>query len=104
VVTVHFEVDGSPVTMLLDIVEVAKSHSGINLAVVFAKILNDFGISNKVRTLSIFNLCRFSVSPAIMRQIMRQWSMSWLTSLMTFQELQIEPGVSPISSILLPKV
>ena len=30
--------------MLLDIVEVAKSHSGINLAAAFAKILDDFGI------------------------------------------------------------
>jgi len=34
--------------MLLDIVEVACSHSGINLAAAFAKILEDFGISNKV--------------------------------------------------------
>jgi hypothetical protein len=35
--------------MLLDIVELVRSHSGINLAAVFAKILEDFGISNKVR-------------------------------------------------------
>jgi len=34
--------------MLLDIVEVAKSHSGFNLAAAFAKILDDFGISDKV--------------------------------------------------------
>jgi len=34
--------------MLLNIVEVARSHSGINLAVAFAKILEDFGIINKV--------------------------------------------------------
>jgi hypothetical protein len=34
--------------MLLDIVEVAKSHSGINLAAAFAKVLDDFGISDKV--------------------------------------------------------
>jgi hypothetical protein len=34
--------------MLLDVVEVAKSHSGINLAAAFAKILDDFGISEKV--------------------------------------------------------
>jgi hypothetical protein len=47
-VTVHFENNGVPVSMLLDIVEVASSHSGINLAVVFAKILEDFGISDKV--------------------------------------------------------
>lgn len=34
--------------MLLDIMEVAMSHSGINLALAFAKILDDFGISDKV--------------------------------------------------------
>jgi hypothetical protein len=34
--------------MLLDIVEVARSHSGINLAAAFAQILEDFGISDKV--------------------------------------------------------
>ena len=47
-VTVHFEKDGVPVSMLLDLVEVAKSHSGLNLAAAFAKILDDFGISDKV--------------------------------------------------------
>jgi hypothetical protein len=47
-VTVHFEKSGVPVSMLLDIVEVAHSHSGLNLAAAFAKILEDFGISNKV--------------------------------------------------------
>jgi len=46
-VSVHFEKDGVPVSMLLDIVEVARSHSGLNLAAVFAKILDDFGISDK---------------------------------------------------------
>jgi hypothetical protein len=34
--------------MLLDIIEVARSHSGLNLAAAFAKILEDFGISHKV--------------------------------------------------------
>jgi len=38
--------------MLLDIVEVAKSHSGINLAATFAKILDDFGVSDKVNYIS----------------------------------------------------
>lgn len=47
-VSVHFENKGVPVAMLLDIVEVARSHSGINLAAAFAKILDDFGISDKV--------------------------------------------------------
>ena len=47
-VTVHFENKGVPVTMLLDIVELAHSHSGLNLVAAFAKILEDFGIDNKV--------------------------------------------------------
>jgi hypothetical protein len=34
--------------LLLDLVEVAKSHSGVNLASAFAKILADFGIAHKV--------------------------------------------------------
>jgi len=37
-VPVHSEKEGVPVSMLLDIVEMAYSHSGINLAAVFAKI------------------------------------------------------------------
>ena len=47
-VSVHFEDKGVPVTILLDIVELARSHSGFNLAVAFVKILDDFGISDKV--------------------------------------------------------
>jgi hypothetical protein len=31
-----------------DIVKVAQSHTGINLATTFTKILDDFGILNKV--------------------------------------------------------
>jgi hypothetical protein len=42
--TVHFEHKGVPISMLLDLVEVAKSHSGMNLANTFAKVLEDFGI------------------------------------------------------------
>lgn len=51
-VVVHFENAGVPVSMLLDILEVACSHSGYNLAVVFTKILNEFGIKDKVRNVS----------------------------------------------------
>jgi hypothetical protein len=51
-VTIHFEESGIPVSMLLDLVQVATSHSGVNLAVVFAKILEDFGISDKVSDLT----------------------------------------------------
>jgi hypothetical protein len=47
-VTVHFENAGVPVSMLLEIVEVACSHSGFNLAAAFSKILKEFGISDKV--------------------------------------------------------
>jgi hypothetical protein len=49
-VTVHFEINGAPSCMLLDIVEAAKSHSGANLAAEFAHILDEFGISDKVST------------------------------------------------------
>ena len=34
--------------MLLDLVEVAKSHSGVNLAAAFAQVLEEFSISDKV--------------------------------------------------------
>ena len=47
-ITVHLEHKGEPVSMLLDIVEVARSHSGDNLAAAFAKIMEDYGISEKV--------------------------------------------------------
>jgi hypothetical protein len=47
-VTVHFAKDGELVSMLLDLIEAAQSHSGLNLATMFAKILEDFGISGKV--------------------------------------------------------
>ena len=46
--TVHFEREGKSIAMLLDIVEVACSHTGITLATEFDKILEEFGISHKV--------------------------------------------------------
>jgi hypothetical protein len=49
--TVHFEHEGDPVSMLLDLVEVAKLHLGENLAAVFAQVLEEFGISDKVQLL-----------------------------------------------------
>jgi hypothetical protein len=49
-VTVHFEQKGVPISLLLDVVEVACSHTGVNLAVAFANILDDFGIADKVST------------------------------------------------------
>lgn len=39
--------------MLLDIVEVARSHTGLNLALAFAEIIHDFGIEHKVCQLNL---------------------------------------------------
>jgi len=50
-VTVHFEQSGKPMCLLLNIVEVVTSHSGVNLAAAFTKILDDFGIAHKVSLL-----------------------------------------------------
>jgi hypothetical protein len=47
-ITVHLEHNGEPISLLLDIVEVAQSHTGVNLAAAFAKILEDYAISDKV--------------------------------------------------------
>ena len=47
-ITMHFENNGEPMCVLLDLVEVAESHSGLTLAAVFARVLEDFGISDKV--------------------------------------------------------
>lgn len=42
--------------MLLDLMEVAVSHSGLNLTSIFSKVLDDFGISNKVSDFSKFDV------------------------------------------------
>ena len=44
---IHFAHNGAPISMLLDLVEVPQSHSGANLAAAFAKVLEEFGISDK---------------------------------------------------------
>jgi len=49
--TVHFKNAGKPMAMILDIVEVPKSHTGANLALAFTKVLTNFGISEKVMSL-----------------------------------------------------
>ena len=48
--TVHFtsERDGRPLSMLLDLVEVAESHTGVNLGIAFVNVLKKFGIEEKV--------------------------------------------------------
>jgi hypothetical protein len=47
---VHLEHKGKPLSMPLDIVEVAASHAGLELVTVFAKVLNGFGLADKVST------------------------------------------------------
>ena len=66
-VTVHFEQNGVPMCLLLDLVEVAKSHSSTNLAAAFAKILDDFGIGHKVR---VDQLHENSITHQFMHQIL----------------------------------
>jgi len=47
--------------MLLDIVEVAQSHSGLNLAAAFAGILDEFGISDKVSYYLYAMACKLTI-------------------------------------------
>lgn len=46
--TVHLELNQVPTSILLDIVELLDSHTGQNLAQVFANVLKDFSIEDKV--------------------------------------------------------
>ncbi|KAG6870092.1 hypothetical protein C0992_001041, partial [Termitomyces sp. T32_za158] len=54
-VTVQYEKDGTVNEWLLDIVEVARRHSGVALAVEFTKILDDFGVADKVLSVTCDN-------------------------------------------------
>ena len=47
-ITVHFEHNGEAMAMLLDLVEVPRSHTGANLADAFVDVLRAFGIEDKV--------------------------------------------------------
>lgn len=47
-ISVHFELNGEPMSMLLDLVEVARSHSGLNLAQAFSDVIHEFGLEHKV--------------------------------------------------------
>ena len=46
----HFEHNDEPLSMVLDVIELTKSHTGTHLAQAFTEVLDDFGISTKVRT------------------------------------------------------
>lgn len=45
---VHFEHNGAPMSMVLNVLKLAVSHSGLNLADAFAKMLEDMGLGMKV--------------------------------------------------------
>lgn len=38
--------------MLLDLVEMAESHTGVNLGIAFMNVLKTFGVEKKVRALN----------------------------------------------------
>jgi hypothetical protein len=104
-VTVHLEHQGEPISMLLDIVEVAKSHTGENLASAFAKILEDYGISDKVLISTDYynnftdRLTSYSALPATTHRTMMPWLIAWLQSLQNFPERPIVQDVLLTSSI-----
>jgi hypothetical protein len=53
-ITVHLERKGHPLTMILDLIEVAESHTGVNLGTAFVNVLKNFGIDDKVRASNIY--------------------------------------------------
>ncbi|TFY76844.1 hypothetical protein EWM64_g7168 [Hericium alpestre] len=54
-VSVHMEFKGEPFSFILDIVEVPWSHTGYTLAEEFTKILEEFGISHKILSITCDN-------------------------------------------------
>jgi hypothetical protein len=50
-ITVHLEVKGLPMCLLLDFIEIARSHSGVAFATEFVRVLEDFGVEHKVSKL-----------------------------------------------------
>ncbi|PPQ85854.1 hypothetical protein CVT26_001954 [Gymnopilus dilepis] len=54
-VTATIERKGKLLTFVLDVVEVAKLHNGLNLAIEFQKILHEFGIEHKILSVTCDN-------------------------------------------------
>ncbi|KAG2060652.1 hypothetical protein BDR06DRAFT_967098 [Suillus hirtellus] len=55
VISVHLKHEGEPLVMLLNIIEVPKSHTSLNLAEAFTKVLLEFGVSNKILSITANN-------------------------------------------------
>ena len=102
-VTVHFEHEGAPISMLLDLVEVAKSHSGVNLAEAFVNILDEFGIEDKVSShcievsVKLTLRVRFSALRVIMHLTTTAWWNISRNLSPIFPAQPIERDVSPTS-------
>ncbi len=45
---VHFHHEGTPLSFILDVVEVAESHTGEALAKAFEETVREFGVEDKV--------------------------------------------------------
>ena len=60
-ITMHLVSLGKPLSMVLDIVKVPISHTGINLAQVLTQVLNNFGISDKVSMFTQVNVNHLSL-------------------------------------------
>ena len=56
-ITVHFEDHGTPMVLLLDLVEAPKSHTEANLADAFAEVLETFGIKDMVSSVKVYLKC-----------------------------------------------
>jgi hypothetical protein len=61
-VTAHLEVRSAPLCLLLDLIEVAKAHTGFTLTEEFGKILTEFGIEYKVSAHPRWHLRRLTLS------------------------------------------
>ncbi len=51
--------------MVLDLVEVAESHTGENLGITFTTVLKNFGLEEKVRALDVWTVIRGGHLPAL---------------------------------------
>jgi hypothetical protein len=59
--TVHLEHDGTMLAFLLDIIEVPESHTGVALAKAFQKMLETFGLQERVCSWSVVILFNLSL-------------------------------------------
>ena len=66
---VHLEDHSKPMSMLLDIVEVAESHMGVVLGKTFVKVLKAFDIEKKVRYLVVFE-CKPNIAYSLKWQVL----------------------------------